>query len=88
MKGFDNDVWLQNRFEIVIEANLKKFGQNPEFKEFLLDTGDRVLVEVSPVDTIWGIGLAADSPSIEDPSQWKVLNLLGYALMVVREKLR
>lgn len=88
VKGFDNDVWLGNRFAIVVEANLHKFGQNEELKEFLLNTGDSILVEASPVDKIWGVGLAADDAAIENPQSWNGLNLLGFALMEVREQLR
>ena len=52
-----------------------------------MNTGNQVLVEASPVDTIWGIGLAQDNPAAEDPDTWKGLNLLGFALMEVREQL-
>lgn len=86
--GFNEDVWLKHRFEIVVSANFAKFSQNPELKEFLLNTGDRVLVEASPVDKIWGIGLAADDPSAADPYKWQGLNLLGFALMCVRDQLK
>jgi ribA/ribD-fused uncharacterized protein len=85
--GFNEAIWINNRFEIVVKANIEKFGQNPELKEFLLNTGDRVLVEASPVDRIWGIGLAEDNRDIENPNNWKGLNLLGFALMEVRERL-
>ena len=57
-------------------------------KEFLLNAGDRVLVEASPVDTIWGIGLAADDSGALDPNKWQGLNLLGFALMCVRDQLK
>ena len=85
VEGFDNDVWEANRFEIVVKANELKFAQNPELKDFLLGTGKRVLVEASPVDKIWGIGLAADHEHCEQPKRWRGQNLLGYALMVVRD---
>lgn len=55
--------------------------------EFLCRTGNKVLVEASPVDAIWGIGMASDGPGARDPSAWKGLNLLGFALMVVRERI-
>ena len=87
VKGFDEQKWLKHRFEIVINANLTKFGNNAGLKDFLLNTGNRVLVEASPIDKIWGVGLTADDPSIENPNLWKGLNLLGFALMVVRDKL-
>jgi ribA/ribD-fused uncharacterized protein len=82
--GFDEEGWNAKRFEIVVRANRAKFEQNPALREFLLGTGKRVLVEASPVDRIWGIGLAGDDPAAEDPQQWRGLNLLGFALMEVR----
>ncbi|RKD94082.1 NADAR family protein [Marinifilum flexuosum] len=85
--GFKEEIWIQNRFEIVKEGNLAKFDQNESLKEFLLSTKKRILVEASPVDTIWGIGLAKDNEHIENPLKWKGLNLLGFALMEVREQL-
>jgi len=86
--GFDEAVWVAQRSRIVEEANLAKFGQNPALRDFLLATGAQVLVEASPVDAIWGIGLAADDARALDPAQWQGLNLLGFALMQVRERLR
>jgi hypothetical protein len=71
----------------VVNANLAKFSQNSELKEFLLNTGNRVLVEASPVDKIWGVGLAQDNSASENPNTWKGLNLLGFALMEVSEQL-
>lgn len=85
--GFDDRRWTERRFDIVVAANLEKFRQNPDLKSFLLGTGDRVLVEASPVDKIWGIGLAADDPNAENPAAWNGLNLLGFALMQVRDLL-
>ena len=87
VKNYNEEIWLQHRFDIVVKANTLKFSQNDELKEFLLNTGSKILVEASPVDNIWGIGLASDNPSIENPNLWKGLNLLGYALMEVRERL-
>lgn len=87
VENFENSVWESKRFDIVVQANLLKFGQNGALKEFLVSTGDRVLVEASPVDNVWGIGMATDHPNAENPSKWKGLNLLGYALMEVRSQL-
>ncbi len=84
---FDQAVWERNRFEIVVSGNLAKFRQNPELGAFLAGTGDRVLVEASPMDRIWGIGLTRDDPRASDPAQWRGLNLLGFALMEVRSRL-
>lgn len=72
----------------MVEGNVAKFTQNPAMGEFLLNTGNRVLVEASPVDKVWGIGLAGDDPRALQPAQWQGANLLGFALMRVREVLR
>ncbi len=87
IKNFNEELWLKHRFEIVVEANLLKFEQHEELKDYLLGTKDRILVEASPVDKIWGIGLAGDDDNAENPNKWKGLNLLGYALMEARQRL-
>jgi ribA/ribD-fused uncharacterized protein len=84
---FDQSVWLRHRFDLVVQGNLAKFSQHADLQAFLLSTGNQVLVEASPVDQIWGIGLAADDPRAANPAQWRGLNLLGFALMHVREQL-
>jgi ribA/ribD-fused uncharacterized protein len=88
VKNYQEEVWLANRYGIIKEGNFHKFSQNQALKDFLLNTTDRVLVEASPVDSIWGIGMATDNPDIENPEKWKGLNLLGFALMEVRDELR
>jgi len=85
--GYDDALWLAHRFEIVKQGNYLKFSQHPLLKTFLLQTGDRVLVEASPVDEIWGIGMVADNPDAAYPEKWYGLNLLGFALMEVRDEL-
>ena len=87
VSNFDEHVWVENRFRIVVEGNLEKFNQNPKLKQFLINTRSKVLVEASPVDKIWGIGMADGDPNIGNPRSWKGENLLGYALMQVREQL-
>jgi hypothetical protein len=88
VRGFKEDIWLEKRFDIVVEGNLAKFSQLTELKDFLLSTEDRVLVEASPVDKVWGIGLASDDNNVENPNLWNGENLLGFALMEVRSQLR
>lgn len=88
IKHFDPVIWDQHKFNIVKEGNIHKFSQHASLREYLVNTGDRVLVEASPVDSIWGIGLAGDSSNVENPNTWKGLNLLGFALMEVRDALR
>ncbi|RQP22483.1 NADAR family protein [Piscinibacter terrae] len=87
VQGFDDVQWKAARFDLVVAGNLAKFSQNAAMGEFLKSTGDRVIVEASPVDKVWGIGTAADEPHAENPLLWKGLNLLGFALMEVRERL-
>ncbi|MFK0159368.1 NADAR family protein [Streptomyces sp. NPDC090493] len=87
VRGFDEQIWQRERFAIVTEGSVHKFAAAPDLREFLLATGDRVLVEASPVDRVWGVGLAATDAAAEDPERWKGLNLLGFALMEARERL-
>ncbi|MEV5882978.1 NADAR family protein [Streptomyces sp. NPDC052020] len=88
VRGFDEAVWERERFGIVVEGSVHKFAAHAEPRAFLLGTGERVLVEASPVDRVWGIGLAADDEAAADPERWRGLNLLGFALMEARARLR
>nr|WP_211197998.1 NADAR family protein [Permianibacter fluminis] len=88
VKGFNEVLWQAQRFEIVVAANQHKFEQNAQLAEYLLATGNKVLVEASPVDRVWGIGLAEADLAARNPKQWQGLNLLGFALMVVRANLQ
>ena len=87
MTNFDEQCWQACCFDLVCEWNYHKFSQHSALKTFLLNTQPRILVEASPVDKIWGIGLAKDHPHAGVPSHWKGKNLLGFALMVVRDRL-
>ena len=75
------------RIDIVIRASVAKFAQYPSLLAYLLGTGDLVLVEASPTDRLWGIGLHADDERARDPERWPGLNLLGFALMEARRRL-
>ena len=83
--NFDNKTWNRSKYDIAVQGNLHKFSQHKNLGEFLRNTGKRVLVEASPVDKIWGVGLAQDDRLIEDPSNWRGQNMLGFALMSVRD---
>ena len=85
---FEPATWDHAKYGIVLRGNLAKFGQNPELWAYLDGTGDSVLVEASPYDSIWGVKLGIDDPRIEDPTQWGGENLLGFALMESRDILR
>ncbi len=86
--GFEQEIWEAQRLEIVVQGNRAKFGQNPQMRAALLATGDKILVEASPMDRIWGVGLRADDPRAHDQTTWRGENLLGVALMRVRDELR
>ncbi len=88
VRGFDERVWAAGRWELVVAGNTAKFGQDPALRDYLLGTGERVLVEASPQDRLWGIGLAAGDERATDPARWPGLNLLGFALMEARARLR
>jgi len=88
VKGFDEKKWIPVAYKTVISGNYQKFLQNRQIKEFLLATGDSVLVEASPYDSIWGIGIAASDEKNIDVFKWQGTNLLGFALMEVRDMLK
>jgi len=88
VSNFDEKAWSANCVDIVVRGNVHKFRQNPEMLKELLATGDKLLVEASPRDTIWGIGYSAGNPRAFDQSTWRGSNLLGKALMRAREILR
>ncbi|MFG2025419.1 NADAR family protein [Streptomyces sp. NPDC048825] len=87
VRAFDEARWVAARFELVVAGNVAKFGQDPALRAYLLGTGNRVLVEASPRDRVWGIGLGASDDRATDPSRWPGQNLLGFALMEARARL-
>lgn len=86
VRGFDEDKWNKEKVNIVISGNIAKFSQNWKLKKYLIWTGDKILAEASPYDTIWGIGLKATDERATDITQWRGENLLGFSLMIVRDK--
>lgn len=87
VRRFDQELWDEHRFAIVTKGNLAKFSQDKDLKDYLLGTGTRILVEASPRDKIWGIGMDKRDPRASQPHRWQGKNLLGFALMAVREQL-
>ena len=85
IKNFNEAIWNKNKVSIVIQGNILKFSQNIELKNFLIETGNKILVEASPYDKIWGIGLDENNPDCRNPFKWKGENLLGFSLMEVRD---
>jgi len=87
VKYWDEQKWIENRERIMYEGCLAKFKSNEELKVKLIATHPKILVEASPYDKIWGIGMTATHKHAKDPSKWNGLNLLGKALTKVRETL-
>jgi ribA/ribD-fused uncharacterized protein len=83
--GYDDSVWNKTKYDIVKLGNIHKFNQNEMLEKFLLSTTNRVLVEASPVDKVWGAGISKDSDDLSNLYAWPGLNLLGFALMEVRD---
>lgn len=88
VKNFDPVIWNKHKFEVVVEGNYHKFSQHKDLKQFLLNTKNRILVEASPKDKIWGIGMSENDEHVTNPNLWKGQNLLGFALMEVRDRLK
>lgn len=88
IKNFDSKTWDGIKYYTVVQGNKAKFSQNKDLKNFLLSTGDAILVEASPYDKIWGIGIDKDTAMKGTVNDWKGENLLGCALMDVRDWLK
>lgn len=88
VRNYDEKEWNEVRQKVVENGNILKFSQNQELYDCLMLTKDRIIVEASPFDIIWGVGLGEDDPLILDEKNWRGQNLLGKALMNVREELR
>lgn len=87
VRWFSEPHWNAEAFEAVVLGNLAKFSNDTELRAHLVATGDKILVEASPVDRLWGVGLGAKDPLIGRPSEWLGGNLLGFSLMIVRSSL-
>ena len=87
VKNYDNAIWEEHSYKIVLQANLCKFVQDKYLRDILLATKDKILVEASPYDKIWGVGLSAKNPKILNENTWNGKNLLGKVLMNVRTRL-
>jgi ribA/ribD-fused uncharacterized protein len=88
VRGFSDERWAAARFDIVVRGNVAKFGADQSLRAYLLSTGDDVLVEASPTDRVWGIGVRDQDDRARQPDRWPGLNLLGFALVEARRQLR
>ena len=87
VKSFNVKVWNRHKIDIVTQGSILKFSQNLDLKKYLLSTNNKILVEASPYDPYWGIGMRSNDRYAKHPSRWKGENLLGFCLMNVRKKL-
>ena len=87
IRNFDENIWVQHREQIVFDGNYAKFTQNPKLKNFIMKQKGKILVEASPYDRIWGIGMESMEEGIVNPYNWQGLNLLGFVLMDVRDRI-
>lgn len=85
VKNFNVENWMINGYIYMVAVNQAKFSQIDSYKETLVSTGDKTIVEASPYDKIWGIGLHWEDDRVLDESNWDGMNLLGKALMEVRK---
>lgn len=85
VSNFDANIWNEHKYEIVKRGNTLKFSQNPSMKKELMSTRTSILVEASPYDRVWGIGIGELDNRRFNPSNWRGENLLGFALTEVRE---
>ena len=88
VSNYNDQIWSGMRQIIVYEGLVEKFSQNQELSDALLNTGDAFLAECAVKDKVWGIGLSMTDPKRLEPSLWRGQNLLGFALMMVRKKLK
>jgi len=88
VRGYDEEIWSEYREGAMYNAIINKFRSNDKLKQQLLDTGDKILVEGTPMDPIWGVMIKWDDDRILDEKNWKGQNLLGKVLMRVRNDLR
>ncbi len=85
VRGFDDVLWAKHRFELVAFGSHAKFSQDAALEAHLRSTGDAILVEASPRDRLWAIGLGRENPLVDEPAMWRGQNLLGFALVHARE---
>lgn len=87
VKGYVDEVWNQKRYNVMLQGNRLKYNQHKDIREKLLATGNMILVETNPRDSIWSCGLSVEEAKNSNPALWRGQNLLGIVLMQVRNEL-
>ena len=80
VRGFDEQKWSSVAYKVVLQGTLEKYRQNKELCDKLIATAGLTMVEASPKDKIWGIGLDKSHKDATKPGRWLGKNLLGKAL--------
>lgn len=88
VRGYDDATWMAECRDIMVPALVSKFTQDTYSLNVMLDTGDSIIVEASPYDKLWGIGMKKDDPRATDPTKWEGKNWLGEVLMRARDEIR
>jgi hypothetical protein len=88
VKNFNTEDWLKVSFNYMVDVNYAKWTSNDKLQSLLLSTDNKILVEASPYDTIWGIGLHLEDDDVLNEKNWKGTNWLGESLMKVRKKIK
>jgi ribA/ribD-fused uncharacterized protein len=88
VRGYDDQIWMAECENIMLPGLVSKFQQDSYSLNTLLDTGDKIIVEASPSDRIWGIGMTAHDPRAINPDKWEGQNRLGKVLMKARDVIR
>lgn len=86
VKNYNEKIWSEKRINYVARGSYEKFSQNKDIKDILMATGNSIMVEASPYDKIWGIGMGKDDLRAKIPSKWLGLNLLGKVLTNLKIK--
>ena len=88
VQGFDPVIWDKHKYQLMLDVNLCKYTQFENYRNYLINTGDKILAETNGKDRIWGIGLYASDSRVRDESKWQGQNLLGKVLMEIRSMLK
>lgn len=88
VQGFDPVIWDKHKYQLMLDVNLCKYTQFENYRNYLINTGDKILVEANGKDRIWGIGLYALDYRAQYESKWQGQNLLGKVLMEIRSMLK
>ena len=88
VRGYTDKEWHKWRYLVVVNGNYLQFSQDDKLKKILLNTGNKTIAEASPFDRIWGIGMGEKKAKEVDQPGWRGLNLLGKALIEVRNHIK